>query len=197
MLTGNTLERLVLASQSPRRLDLLRMVGCEPTVRVAAIPEIRGAGEAPAAYVTRLAREKALAVEARAGEVILAADTTVVLQLDGECLVLEKPATPEDAAAMLGRLSGRRHEVLTGFALRYGEYLEAQVVATGVEFYPLDAATIAAYVATGEPMDKAGAYAIQGRAACFVKRVEGCFYNVVGLPVGEVCRRLAEPPFAG
>ena len=179
---------LVLASQSPRRKDLLSAAGLHFTVRVPQISEVRQEGESPRDYVERLAREKALAVAVDPGEFILAADTTVVV--DDE--VLEKPSSPADAVRMLRLLSGREHEVMTGVCLRGPGGLTSGVEVTRVSFVPLSEAEIAGYVASGEPMDKAGAYAIQGLASKFIDRVEGCYFNVVGLPVARVYRMLKE-----
>jgi septum formation protein len=172
--------RLVLASQSPRRRELLEQLGLAPEVRPARTDESVLPGEAPRDYVLRVAREKARAVE---GDVVLAADTAVVLR--GE--VLGKPGGAEDARRMLRALSGSTHEVLTGVCVRRGAVrLElAQVVSTAVRFAPLAPAAIEWYVRTGEPLDKAGAYAIQGAGGAFVLGVEGSVSNVVGLPLAE------------
>lgn len=138
------------------------------------------AGEAPEAYVRRLSRAKAEAVAARApGDVILAADTTVVL--DGE--IFEKPASPAHAVEMLTRLQGRTHEVLTAVAVARDRELAQALDVSRVTFRPADRATLEAYVATGEPLDKAGAYAIQGLGAPLIERVEGDFFGVMGLPL--------------
>ncbi len=176
----------MLASQSPRRREILRLAGIPFTVRVADVDESVLDGESPADYVQRLAEAKACAVEAAPGETVLGADTTVVI--DGE--ILAKPADAADARRMLARLSGRRHEVLTGVCLRRGVTATCEFVTTGVVFAPLTAAEIDEYVASGEPMDKAGAYAIQGLASKFVERIEGDYFNVMGLPVALVYRRL-------
>ena len=181
-------KMLVLASQSPRRSEILRQAGIEFTVRVADVDESTLPLESPAEYVQRLAAAKAYAVEAADGETILGADTTVVI--DGE--ILSKPADAADACRMLGRLSGRRHEVLTGICLRRGGRDLRDYVTTGVVFAALSDAEIGEYVATGEPMDKAGAYAIQGLASKFVERIEGDYFNVMGLPVALVYRWLRE-----
>jgi septum formation protein len=192
---------LILASQSPRRAELLRNAGIGFEVRPADVDERVRAGEAPPEYVKRLAREKALAVLATApmGAVVLGADTTVVV--DGESL--GKPVDAEDARRMLQRLSGRGHQVMTGVCVAWREAskvegkVEAQVACevacelTEVEFAALSAQEIAEYVATVEPMDKAGAYAIQGRASRWIPRIQGCYFNVVGLPVARVCAMLA------
>lgn len=189
---------LILASGSPRRRELLTQAGYWFEVRPAEIDEAVRAGEAPMAYVTRLAREKAEAVFRKAsgemvaaeesvpGVAVLGADTSVVV--DGE--ILGKPRDAEDAAQMLRLLSGRTHEVITGVSLVTAERVETACEVTLVEFLPLSEAEIAAYVATGEPMDKAGAYGIQGRAARWIPRIQGCYFNVVGLPVSLVSTML-------
>jgi len=179
---------IVLASQSPRRQELLTQAGVPFVVRVAGIPEIRGAGEQPEDYVQRLAREKAAAVPSLSDEFVLAADTTVVV--DGA--VLEKPASADDAARMLRALGGREHFVLTGVCLRHEGREWFGVERTRVQFAPLTEAEILEYAATGEPMDKAGAYAIQGQASKFVTAIEGCYFNIVGLPVARVYAMLKE-----
>lgn len=177
---------LVLASQSPRRAEILRQAGIAFTLRFAPIDETPKHGERPEAYVQRLAVEKAMAVEHDPGETVLGADTTVVI--DGE--MLGKPADAADARRMLGLLSGRKHEVLTGIALRRGGELARDWAATEVWFAPMTGAEIEDYVASGEPMDKAGAYAIQGLASKHIEKIEGCYYNVVGLPIALVYRHL-------
>jgi len=179
--------RLVLASQSPRRRELLAQLGLFPEVRPALTDETPRPGEAPRDYVLRVAREKARAV---GGEVVLAADTAVVL--GGE--ILGKPRDAEDARRMLRALSGTRHEVLTAVCVRRAEgalgiELDA-VVATAVRFLPLGPREIDWYVATGEPLDKAGAYALQGAGGAFVAAVEGSVSNVVGLPLAETAALL-------
>ena len=178
-------RRLVLASASPRRLELLRLAGLDPEVRAADVDESIRAEEDPGVYVARLARAKARAVAGgrdEAVEAVLGADTTVVC--DG--VVMGKPRDAEEARRMLSRLNGRVHEVITGVAVTAGgpAVLEDRVL-TRVQVAPLTAARIAAYVASGEPMGKAGGYAIQGRAAAFVERIEGSYTNVVGLPLVE------------
>ena len=179
---------LVLASQSPRRREILQQAGIPFVVRISDVDESVRPGESPAGYVQRLAAAKAHAVEAADGETVLGADTTVVV--DGE--ILAKPTDAADARRMLALLAGRRHDVLTGICLRRGESATCDVVATGVVFAPLTSEEIDAYVASGEPMDKAGAYAIQGLASKFVERIEGDYFNVMGLPVALVYRRLQE-----
>jgi len=173
---------LILASQSPRRRDLLASAGLTFEVRVTGLEEIRNPGEPAADYVERLARDKAFALDASPGEWILAADTTVVA---GDEL-LEKPSSPEDAVRMIRLLAGAWHEVLTGVCLRDGSHCWTAVESTRVHFVPMSEAEIQEYVASGEPMDKAGAYGIQGLASRFIDRVDGCYFNVVGLPVARV-----------
>jgi septum formation protein len=180
-------QRLVLASQSPRRRELLAQLGLDFEVRPADADEAVLPGEAPRAYVLRVAREKARAVE---GALVLAADTAVVLGDE----VLGKPEGPDDARRMLRALSGTRHAVLTGVCVRrtsgaLAVELDA-VVSTAVTFAPLSAAQIDWYVRTGEPLDKAGAYAIQGAGGAFVVGVEGSVSNVVGLPLAETAALL-------
>ena len=150
--------------------------------------EQRRPGESPLDYVRRLAEEKAFAVEMRAGEVVLAADTVVVV----DDHLLEKPRDQADAIRMLRLLSGREHEVLTGICLRSESRKIVDAASTRVRFVPLSEAEIAEYANSGEPMDKAGAYAIQGLASKFIDRVEGCYFNVVGLPIALVYRHLKE-----
>ena len=172
---------LVLASGSPRRAELLRQAGIRFEVSVPDVDETLHPGEAPEAYVRRLAAAKARHIAAsHPGRPVLGADTTVVV--DGE--VLGKPRDAADAARMLGHLSGRSHLVLTGVCL-IGPAGETRIEAavTTVEFRALQAAEIGEYVDSGEPMDKAGGYAIQGGAAGFVTRLDGEYSNVVGLPV--------------
>lgn len=175
---------VVLASGSPRRLELLRRLGLDPEVRVAAVDEALRPGEAPAATVARLAAAKARAVEAPHGALVVAADTEVVL--DGT--VLGKPADDPEATAMLRALSGREHVVLTGVHVRWGEREAAAVEETVVRFRGLGDDEVAAYVATGEPHDKAGGYGIQGAGGMFVERIEGSDTNVIGLPLATVVR---------
>ncbi|MDP6491799.1 MAG: nucleoside triphosphate pyrophosphatase [Acidimicrobiales bacterium] len=178
-------QRLILASGSPQRLDLLRAHGFSPKVRRPDVDETPQPGEDPAALVERLAMAKLVAVVDN-HETGLAADTVVVL--DGE--VLGKPGRPDWATDMLRRLSGRTHEVVGGLAVCHGGYTISGVVRTLVTFREFDDDEIDAYVATGEPLDKAGAYAIQGGAAGFVTKVDGCRENVVGLSIPAVLAAL-------
>lgn len=179
-------DMLVLASKSPRRAEILTQSGLAFIVRAADVPETRRGSEDPGEFVRRLAREKAEVVERRDGEVILGADTIVLV--DGE--ILGKPRDAGDAARMLRLLSGRAHQVLTGICLRTAARDIVDCAVTEVVFCPLREAEISAYVQSGEPLDKAGAYAIQGLASKFVERIAGCYFNVVGLPVSLVYRYL-------
>lgn len=180
---------IVLASASPRRLELLDRLGVEPTVLPPDIDETPLPAEAADAYVVRLAVAKAAAVAATltGDALVIAADTTV--EIDGD--ILAKPLDAVDAAVMLRRLSGRRHRVFTGVAVRRGDDVRSEVVATGVRFAALTEADIDWYVGTGEPLDKAGAYALQGAGGVFVEAVEGSVSNVVGLPLHTVVRLAA------
>lgn len=182
---------MILASGSPRRLALLRSVGVECSVLPADIEERVIAGETPRQTVCRLAQEKAQAVAVLHRDAfVLAADTVVAGKspehLEGE--ILGKPRDSEDAKRMLRLLSGRDHEVVTGFCLLNltQSFAVTEAVSTSVIFRPLTAAEIDDYVATGEPLDKAGAYGIQGRASAFIPEIRGSYTNVVGLPVPEV-----------
>lgn len=185
--------RLVLASQSPRRRDLLASVGLACEIRPSHTDESPRPGERPAEYVRRVAREKAEAVRASEGEVILAADTAVVL--DDE--VLGKPRDAPDARRMLLALSGRTHVVFTGVHARrpptpgMGAAEAYAFVSSAVRFAPLSERQIDWYVGSGEPLDKAGAYAIQGAGGAFVRGIAGSVSNVVGLPLVETLELLA------
>jgi septum formation protein len=192
---------LVLASASPRRRELLTQAGFSFQVHPAHIPEEPHPGEDPIAYVTRLAREKAQAVFNELTAISAAAQENP--GQDGESLavlgaatvtldnhILGKPADAADAARMLRLLSGRTHQVITGVAVVTASSAEAAAEVTAVRFLTLSDEEIAAYILTGEPMDKAGAYAIQGRAARWIPRIEGCYFNVVGLPIALVASLL-------
>ncbi len=179
--------KLVLASGSPRRSEILRLLDIEHEIRPSSVHEELRPGDPPAAQARRLAAEKASATTAGERELILAADTLVVL--GGE--ILGKPADADDAVRMLMRLQGRPHEVYTGLAVRAGRRIEVDVAATRVWFRPLDASECEEYVATGEPLDKAGAYGIQGLGAALVQRIEGEYFNVMGLPVQLLLSLLA------
>jgi septum formation protein len=172
---------LVLASASPRRQELLRTARIPFTARPADVDEQPLPAEGPEAYVQRLAEAKAKAAW-QPGEVVLGADTVVTF--DGQ--LLAKPTDAADARRMLRLLSGKRHQVMTGVCLYDGATCRAAVETTEVEFLDLTDEEIEAYVATGEPFDKAGAYGIQGAASKFVSRINGCYFNVVGLPLARV-----------
>lgn len=184
---------LILASGSPRRRDLLSAAGVVFEVRVSDIPEFAQPGESPTDYTTRLAAEKALAVarEVAPGPArwVLGADTIVVLAGD----IIEKPRDSDHAVELLSRLLGKRHQVVTGFAWVCSKALTPHVrwVESHVSMRNASNTEIQAYVATGEPLDKAGAYAVQGEGARFVERVEGSLDNVIGLPVEEVLADLS------
>jgi septum formation protein len=171
--------RLVLASASPRRALILGSLGIPFEVVVSGVDEVLHPGEPPAAGAERLAREKAAHVATLRPLPVLAADTIVV----AEGAILGKPGSPQAAAEMLRRLAGRKHEVLTGVCLVSGAELRSAVERTEVTFGPMSEEEIAWYVATGEPMDKAGGYHIDGRGALFVTAVNGSPSNVAGLPV--------------
>lgn len=180
---------IYLASSSPRRRELLEQAGISFTVAPADADERFADGTPPEAAVKLLARRKADAVFAHHPDgTILAADTVVAL---GET-ILGKPKTPARAVEMLRLLSGKTHEVFTGFCILSRERCVVESVRTEVTFYPLTEREIDAYVSTGEPMDKAGAYGIQGRGALLVQEIAGDYYNVVGLPVARVARLLAQ-----
>jgi septum formation protein len=179
--------KLVLASRSPRRAELLRAAGFEFTIRAADIDETPRHGEAPRAYVLRLAEEKARAVQADSDEIVLAADTTVVLGNE----IMAKPKDAADAARMLRALAGERHEVITAICIKSGDRVTCDVASTAVWCAPLSDAEIAGYIASGEPMDKAGAYGIQGLASKFIDRIEGSYSNVVGLPMALTYRLIS------
>jgi septum formation protein len=174
---------LVLASRSPRRHQLLEMLGIPHHVMAADVQEIPLPRETPAAYAKRLARDKARAVP---GALVLGADTIVVL----EDALLEKPIDTEDAVRILMHLQGKRHEVTTAICLIADGTTHEAADTTAVYFRPVTEAQVRAYVATGEPMDKAGAYGIQGYGAALVERIEGDFFSVMGLPVRLVIELL-------
>jgi septum formation protein len=183
------MRRLILASQSPRRAELLRMLGLSFETRPADIDETFGPGEDPVAHAERLAREKALAVAGGARDAVVVGSDTVVL-VDGE--LLGKPRDERDAVRMLLRLEGRDHTVATGLAVAGADGIRSAVEQVTVRFRRFDEETAAAYVATGEPMDKAGAYGIQGRGATLVERIEGDYFAVVGLPLCRLILLLQE-----
>lgn len=181
---------LILASASPRRQELLRIFGCPFTVRAADIDETMDPDKAPFDEVARVSRQKAQAIAAGQDDVVIAADTIVV------CCgkVLGKPRDAEDARRMLSLLSGRDHQVMTGCTVMRGSRAVTFTEVTDLHFRPLLPQEIRRYILTGEPMDKAGAYGIQGGAALFCQRMEGDYYNVMGLPLcrlGQVLRDMA------
>lgn len=173
----------MLASSSPRRRELLGILGIPFLVQHADIDESVRPGESPTTYVARLAREKAQTVaRSHPGAPVLGADTTVILGDD----ILAKPVDADDARRMLRALSGKMHHVTTGVCLVVDEHAHDHVETTTVFMRPVPEPEIEAYIATGEPMDKAGAYAIQGGAAKWIYRIEGDYFNVMGLPVAAV-----------
>ncbi len=182
--------QLILASASPRRRELLGLFRLPFTVRVADVDETIDPFLSPFDEVGRVSRAKALAVPREDGDIVIAADTIVVC----EGRVLGKPRNAANAREMLSLLSGRDHQVMTGCTVLYGAKAETFTEVTDLHFRPLSQKEIANYVATGEPMDKAGAYGIQGGAALFCQRMVGDYYNVMGLPVcrlGQVLAGLA------
>ena len=179
--------KVVLASGSPRRREILYLLGLEHEVRPPDVDERLRPGEAPGVQARRLAVEKASSTAADGDDLILAADTLVVLGEE----ILGKPIDEADAVRMLVKLQGRQHEVHTGLALRFGDRIESDVAVTRVWFRSLDAAECEEYVASGEPLDKAGAYGIQGLGAVLVQRIEGEYFNVMGLPVQLLLSLLA------
>lgn len=179
---------VILASASPRRQELLKLFGIPFTVRVADIDETMDPAASPFDEVGRVSRRKALAIPRESGDVVIAADTIVVCQ--GR--VLGKPHSPEEARGMLRLLSGRDHQVMTGCTILRGDTAETFTEVTDLHFRPLGEAEISRYVESGEPMDKAGAYGIQGGAALFCERMVGDYYNVMGLPVCRLGQALRE-----
>ena len=179
---------LILASQSPRRKELLGLFGLPFVVRVADIDETMDETAAPYEEVARVSREKAMAVERARGDIVVAADTIVVC----ENRVLGKPRDAADAKVMLRLLSGRDHQVMTGMTVLKDDVCLSCTEVTDIHFRPLTQKEIAAYVATGEPMDKAGAYGIQGGAALFAEKMVGDYYNVMGLPIAKLMQELKE-----
>ena len=173
---------LILASASPRRHELLLAAGIDHVVRPSSAPEHRSPGEGPLEFVRRIAEEKARAIASSPHDIVLAADTVVCV--DGE--IFGKPSSDDDAARMLRRLSGRDHQVYTGICILSGARRIVDLSSTRVSFLELTEKEIQEYTRSGEPRDKAGGYAIQGLASKFVRSIEGCYHNVVGLPVSLV-----------
>lgn len=191
MINKNRFTKIILASQSPRRVALLKQMGIDCVVMPADIDETALPNELPTDYVLRLARQKALAIVAKnpnANLPILAADTTVALGHE----VLGKPENAADAVNMLKKLSGSTHQVHTAIAVVFNGNLETALNSTQVEMMVLSDAMINTYIASGEPMDKAGSYAIQGLAGCWIKKIEGSYTGVMGLPVHETAMLLAK-----
>ena len=180
--------QLILASQSPRRKALLELFHIPFTVRVANIDESMDPNKAPFDEVARVSARKAMAVAREEADVVIAADTIVVC--NGQ--VLGKPANEEEAVQMLSLLSGRDHQVMTGMTVLCGDRCVTLTEVTDIHFRPLSQKEILAYVATGEPMDKAGAYGIQGGAALFAEKMVGDYYNVMGLPVCRLFQALTQ-----
>jgi septum formation protein len=186
------MTRWILASASPRRQQLLKLLLSQFDVVPSDVEETPRPAESPLSVVQRLAKEKATAVQRlHPTAAIISADTVVVCNQE----ILGKPSSPEEARHMLQKLSGRTHQVLTGVCLLHGETCRVQVSSTGVQFYPLSEAEIDTYVKSGEPLDKAGAYGIQGLGARFIEKIDGCYFNVVGLPVSLVYRMLKQEEY--
>jgi septum formation protein len=179
---------LILASASPRRREILAASGIPHAVQPASVPEVREPGESPITFVRRLAEAKARAITVSNSDIVLGADTVVVL--DDE--VFGKPQDLDDAARMLRALSDRDHFVYTGICLLRRDKSVVDVACTTVTFLKLEEQEIQEYTRSGEPNDKAGAYAIQGIASKFISGIQGCYHNVVGLPVSLVYRHLKE-----
>jgi septum formation protein len=182
------LPKIILASQSPRRVEILNSVGWPFDKRVADIDESVRDGESPVDYVLRLAVEKAKAVASQTDGIVLGADTTVVI----DDQIIGKPVDIDDAVRMLGMLSGEWHEVITGVAFVRGDRVVSDIQSTRVKFAEMSAAEIAFLAHRGDPLDKAGAYAVQAQAALFIEGIEGDYWNVVGLPVSLVYRLASE-----
>ena len=193
MVKQNNIQTIILASRSPRRVELLKQIGIDSIVRPADVDETPLAGEAPADYVQRVAKQKVIATaKSLKSEFtnlpVLAADTTVAL--DGE--ILGKPENDDDAIKMLQRLSASKHAVHTAVAVSLKNKVKVILSTTTVEMMPLTDAMIKAYVATGEQRDKAGSYAIQGKAGAWVARIEGSYSGVMGLPLYETAKLLRD-----
>ncbi|MFQ5583202.1 MAG: Maf family protein [Calditrichia bacterium] len=182
-------KKIILASRSPRRAEMLKSLGLSFTVLPTPVEETLGESESPVDFVRRVALEKASWVKNKLpADLIIAADTVVYINNR----ILQKPNNADDAAAMLGLLSGATHQVVTGFCLLNANKQIVEHEITRVEFYALTDREIEAYVDSGEPMDKAGAYGIQGYASLFIKKVDGCYYNVVGFPLAKFYLHLKE-----
>lgn len=181
--------RVILASQSPRRRELLNLVGIAHEVQPADIDESYVGGERPREHAERLAREKTAVIAAREPDALVIGSDTIVV-VDGD--VLGKPVDELDAVRMLARLAGRSHVVVTAVAVSWRGETRSAVEEVGVTFHPMTRAEIDAYIATGEPMDKAGAYGIQGYGATIVERIDGDYFAVMGLPLGRMVALMAD-----
>ena len=178
---------LILASASPRRKELLALVTPDFTVKVSDVDESAITAPTPAGLAKALARAKCLAVAETEPEALVLGSDTVV-EFEGE--VFGKPKNRQDAQRMLQALSGKRHYVHTGVCMAQGDHIENFVVSSAVDFFPIEEADLQGYIDTKEPYDKAGGYAIQGHAAVWCKGIEGCYYNIMGLPVSQVAQAL-------
>ena len=193
MVKQNNIQTIILASRSPRRVELLKQIGIDSIVRPADVDETPLTGEAPADYVQRVARQKVIEITKSlkseyANLPVLAADTTVAI--DGE--ILGKPENDADAFNMLKKLSGSKHAVHTAVAISFNGKVQVVLSSTMVEMIPLTDAMISAYIATGEQRDKAGSYAIQGKAGAWIKHIEGSYTGVMGLPLYETAKLLRD-----
>ena len=181
------MKQLILASGSPRRKELLALVTPDFTVKVSDVDESAITAPTPAELAKALARTKCLAVAETEPEALVLGSDTVV-EFEGE--VFGKPKNRQDAQRMLQALSGKRHYVHTGVCMAQGDHIENFVVSSAVDFFPIEEADLQGYIDTKEPYDKAGGYAIQGHAAVWCKGIEGCYYNIMGLPVSQVAQAL-------
>ncbi|MCI6305586.1 MAG: Maf family protein [Subdoligranulum sp.] len=181
------MKQLILASGSPRRKELLALVTPDFTVKVSDVDESAITAPTPAGLAKALARAKCLAVAETEPEALVLGSDTVV-EFEGE--VFGKPKNRQDAQRMLQALSGKRHYVHTGVCMAQGDHIENFVVSSAVDFFPIEEADLQGYIDTKEPYDKAGGYAIQGHAAVWCKGIEGCYYNIMGLPVSQVAQAL-------
>ena len=181
------MKQLILASGSPRRKELLALVTPDFTVKVSDVNESAITAPTPAGLAKALARAKCLAVAETEPEALVLGSDTVV-EFEGE--VFGKPKNRQDAQRMLQALSGKRHYVHTGVCMAQGDHIENFVVSSAVDFFPIEEAELQGYIDTKEPYDKAGGYAIQGHAAVWCKGIEGCYYNIMGLPVSQVAQAL-------
>ena len=181
------MKQLILASGSPRRKELLALVTPDFTVKVSDVDESAITAPTPAGLAKALARAKCLAVADTEPEALVLGSDTVV-EFEGE--VFGKPKNRQDAQRMLQALSGKRHYVHTGVCMAQGDHIENFVVSSAVDFFPIEEADLQGYIDTKEPYDKAGGYAIQGHAAVWCKGIEGCYYNIMGLPVSQVAQAL-------